>query len=719
MPKGDDKKAELRAKARKLRDLARDAEKAAGGRGDRHREVMAERSRLGSAERREVGAHSPPADPARKDACRTSLRLFCETYLADVFPLKWAPAHLAALDRLETCARYGGQFAFAMPRGMGKSKMSRAGALWAALYGWRSFVVLIGPSAPAGEEAMEDLKLWLETNDVLHEDFGEVTHYVRALEGIAQRAGGQTLNGQRTRIGWKGSTLTLPTVPGAVCSGALIRVAGITGRIRGMSATTGDGRSLRPDLAIVDDPQKDESADSPAGVAKLERLLNGAVLGMAGPKKKIAAFVPCTVIAPGDLADRILDRERNPVWHGQRTRMVESFPTATALWEEYADMRKSSQRAGGKGEPANEFYRARRAEMDAGAVVSWPERFNEDEDSAIQHAMNFRIDRGVAAFQAECQNEPQPELGDGQLPDLDAAALVEKVNGAPRGTVPVECTRLTAFIDCGKGLLWYAVAGWTERFAGAVVDYGTWPRQSRTYFTKSDASRTVATEFPTLSEEAGLWAALKVLSGELLSRHYPRGDGGTMPINLCAVDSGYQEKTVTQFCRQTPFVGRQVPSKGLGITAGRPPMDTWGKKHEGERKGDNWRQRPDRLVVFDANHWKTFTVNRLLTPEGGAGSLYLFGEPAAHQLFGDHLTAEYRTQTSGHGRTLIEWALKPNRDNDWLDCLVGCAVVASVSGVQWSSATAAGEPHRPREPRKVVKLSDLYKQKHGGADDYR
>ena len=57
--------------------------------------------------------------------------------------------------------------------------------------------------------------------------------------------------------------------------------------------------------------------------ATRERIIAGAVLGLAGPGKKIAGIMPCTVIHPGDLADRILDREKHPEWNGERTKLVE------------------------------------------------------------------------------------------------------------------------------------------------------------------------------------------------------------------------------------------------------------------------------------------------------------------------------------------------------------------------------------------------------------
>ena len=42
------------------------------------------------------------------------------------------------------------------------------------------------------------------------------------------------------------------------------------------------------------------------------------MLGLVGPDTKISSIMPCTVIRPGDMADRILDREKPPQWQGER-----------------------------------------------------------------------------------------------------------------------------------------------------------------------------------------------------------------------------------------------------------------------------------------------------------------------------------------------------------------------------------------------------------------
>ena len=96
-------------------------------------------------------------------------------------------------------------------------------------------------------------------------------------------------------------------------------------------------------------------------------------------------------------------------------------------------MRADSLRNDGDGSEATEFYRANREAMDAGAIVAWPQRHNEDELSAIQHAMNLRL-RDEAAFFAEYQNEPiVEEIGEEML---TAEQIAAKLNGYRPGEIP-------------------------------------------------------------------------------------------------------------------------------------------------------------------------------------------------------------------------------------------------------------------------------------------
>jgi phage terminase large subunit GpA-like protein len=109
-------------------------------------------------------------------------------------------------------------------------------------------------------------------------------------------------------------------------------------------------------------------------------------------------------------------------------------------------------------------------------------------------------------------------------------------------------------------------------------------------------------------------------------------------------------------------------------------------------------------VLIDTNYWKTFVHARLAVAMGDPGCLSLPGRDGkTHRLLADHLTAEYRIKSSAQGRTVDEWKLRATRpDNHWLDCLVGCAVAASIQG-----ASLAGVESRTPQSRQRLKLSAL------------
>ncbi len=400
-------------------------------------------------------------------------------------------------------------------------------------------------------DMLDSIKTELDSNELLLADFPEVCFPIQALDGISNRSNGQLYKGKRTQVGWTAKEVILPTIEGSPASGAIIKVAGLTGRIRGMKFKRPDGRTVRPSLVVLDDPQTDESARSLSQCANRESILAGAVLGLAGPGKKISGIMPCTVIRPSDMADNILNRDKHPEWNGERTRMVYSFPTNETLWQRYAEIRAEGMRLGDGGEAATEFYRANQVAMDAGSIVAWPERFNHDELSANQHAMNLKL-QDEAAFFAEYQNQPLPEetFADGMLTADEVAA---KINRLDRGSISIGCNHLTAFIDVQQKLLFYLVAAWEDDFTGYIVDYGSYPDQQRSYFTLRDARQTLTTEAVGTGLEGSIYAGLESLTTKLLDREWHRDDGAAMKI----ADASSTQTGATQLTWCTNSVGNQ------------------------------------------------------------------------------------------------------------------------------------------------------------------
>jgi len=659
---------------------------------ERYEDIKArtgERSRRVSAAGRDIGPPPGVVDAARREACREDFRLFCETYLAELFPLEWSPDHLTAISKIEGAVLRGELFAFAMPRGSGKTTICEAACLWAILHGHRQFIVLIGSDQAIAEQMLDSIKSHLEQNDLLLDDFPAAVYPIRALEGINARARGQTSDGVPTKIEWTADQITMATIAGSTASGAAIRVAGITGRIRGLKHTRPDGKTIRPDLVLIDDPQTDESAASPSQVATREKILAGAILGLSGPGKRIAGLCTVTVIRTDDLADRLLDRTRHPAWQGERTRLVYEWPDAEELWGQYAEMRREGQRSGEGTGKADAFYAARQADMDRGARVAWPARKSPDELSAIQHAWNLRIDRGESAFNAEFQNQP---LADDMATDkLDRRQLAVRATTVPRGVVPHGHSSLTAFVDVQERLLYWLVASWSPSFGGHVVAYGAYPDQGSSHFEAGSAKKTLSQAAGGAGFEASLRAGLDTVAQQLLAREWKREDGVPMRISQVLVDSNWGQSTqvVRNFCRATPFAATILPSRGKGIGASGTPMGP--RRNRGDRAGLNWvvGRTADGVQMecsYDTNFWKTFVSARLRLGVGDPEAILI--HHGQHDLLLDHLTSEFPVRVEARGRVVDEWR-GTARENHWWDGLVGAAVAASISGLQPAGGEAA------------------------------
>jgi len=234
------------------------------------------------------------------------------------------------------------------------------------------------------------------------------------------------------------------------------------------------------------------------------------------------------------------------------------------------------------------------------------------------------------------------------------------------------------------------VVCWENNFTGYVVDYGTEPDQGVGYFQLRDANRTLQSVAAGAGLDGAIYAGLDRLTAALLTRDWRREDGAAMRVDRLLVDAnwGATSNLVYQFCAQSKHAATITPSHGRYVGASTAPFSEYRAKR-GDKVGLNWRvplvagRRTVRHVVFDTNFWKSFLHARLATAMGDAGCLSLWGDSAAaHRMVADHITAEYRVTTQGRGRTVDEWKMRAERsDNHYLDCAAGCAVGASMCGV--------------------------------------
>lgn len=672
----------------------------------------------------EIGPCPPIKAPSRREACRLDLFRFLTTYFpASTGLLPFSDDHRRVIERMQRCIMHGGRFVNAVYRGFAKTTISENAAIWAALYGHRRFVAIFGATADAAGNNIDSIKVELAQSEQLYEDFPEVCHPIRKLEGKPQRCASQTCAGQLTHMEWTADAVVLPQIPGSVASGAVLTAHGLTAAARGMTHKRTDGTQARPDFVLVDDPQTDEVAGSPPQVAKRLGTLRKSVLKLGGHAQQIACVMNATVISPEDLVEQLLDAKRNPAWQGERIKMVKRWADAhETLWlGEYQRLRNTydadtigdQRRAHAD---ATAFYTRSRLEMDRGCIVSWEHCYDhEAELSAVQHAYNLLIDDGPEVFASECQNEPMiPREFRNQL---SPAQVASKVSGLARGVVPLECQHLTGFVDVQGEVLFWLVAAWAPNFTGTVIDYGTFPEQPAGYFTLAKARRKLSDAFPGAGFEGRISAGLESLMDLLMGRVWSReADGAPMHVDRCLVDAnwGRSRNTVYAFCRRSKHAARLMPSHGKYVGAASLPWEEYTAK-DGAQVGYHWmvpgmRDKPGatRHVLMDVNFWKSFVQDRFAVARGDRGSLTLFGSTAEqHRMLADHIDAEYRVETQGRGRKVDEWKIRPAKpDNHWLDCLCGAAAAASMLGVSLDEV-------RQDRARKRVKFSDLQRARRG------
>lgn len=644
-------------------------------------------------------------NPERRESCRLDLCEYYRTYYPHYVYLEPAPEHFKILQDMQRCILYGGKKAIAAPRGFGKDTLCAVALNWAMSYGHRHWPVYGAATKDDAVKKLENLKAEWETNDLLMEDFPEIAVPIRALERSPQRArqqrildplefddAGEPLS-YFSYIKWGADEITFPTVRGALGSGASVSTAGLDGAIRGKNR-----QGTRPDFAIINDAETNESARSPVQIKNRTRVIEQDVAGLAGPGKTMATFMLCTIIQRGCVADSFTDRAKKPAWDGERLAALKSFPDREDLWEEYMRLRRVGQmEKDPHGREAHRFYLHNRAAMDAGAVVTWMERYNRnlledgepEEVSALQALYNQRCDNGEEFFFSELQNDPLPENQDalGLTPKLVAS----RCSGYAQGIVPAGAVRITRGIDVGARELHSVTKAWMDSGDSYVVDYARIPVEAPTGDLRDpDSPARKALEMAVMQ-------ALRVAHSEAEAFPYKDSDGEERYVDLTLVDSGFLPDVVYLFCRQSG--PRYKPTKGFGTRQGQ-------KRYAAPRQKSKLTKpmhqcyaskTAKNVIVYhvNADYWKLFSQLRYLQDPETPGAASLWGmDPAHHRNFANHICAEQYDPTVG------KW-IENSAHNHFLDAhsladcaggMVGIRIQALASRPEFEGETEHKQP---------------------------
>ena len=683
---------------------------------ERRRKYQADRSRQQFAKASDIGEIPPVKNMKRRLACKYDLHLFEQTYFPHSTGLgPFGQAQTNVLERMQGAILKTGRILNCEPRGFAKSTKSENAIIWAALYGHRNYAVFFGATGNEASDAINSIKSELQENDLLMEDFPEVCHAIRKLEGRAQRCLTQTHNGKLTHISWTADTIVLPMIEGSEASGTIIESKGYMAASRGIRCKRPDGKQLRPDLVVIDDPQTDESAVSPSQVEKRMTILSKNIMRLGGHGKQVSAVMNATVIADGDMVDQLADHKRHPEWQAVRVKMLGKMPKAldTHWLTKYKTLRSDydpdvvgdQRRAHAR---ATQYYLDNREEMDEGAEVAWhfiP--LEEGEVSAIQHAMNILCDDGEDVFSSECQNEPRRAASAG-IKQLDKMELRARYSSLDRYVLPHNAVGVVAHIDVHDEIFYWSVAAVKADFSGAIIDYGTFPEQPTQHFSHNNIKRTIQQATKAESAEEAIVLAVRHVANMIGSKVYATADGETLPVAAMLFDVGYKPEEVAKGIRLSDFRSVCYGSRGVGIGPTETPMPERKATLKTMRRAGPDPQRPRwyvprdtisgvQIVRFDANYWKSLAAARLMQKRETAGEWTLYGNHRVdHAHYCDHLVSEEPIPTTAKGRTVVVWKQKPVSSNHWFDTFVGCTVAASLIGVPLPGGAQTQPVSRPK-----------------------
>jgi len=667
------------------------ADKRAVAKSVRHTKLVAASRRLARVVRH---ADPPPAIIKARARLEKLLGRWMRFFGGEAFESPWSSDHLKTLAKTTAAVNTGGLFAVAMPRGQGKSTILKWTATYALLTGRRKYVVLIAATAELAQSIVEFVRQQATGNDLLHKYYPHITTYARATDGKAIKARYQLrADGKASGILWSKNTLVFPDVlrPDKTpysSNGAILEAHGLTGAIRGKWKDTKTGKVLRPDFVILDDPQDRASAESPSQCAMRERIITADVLGLAGPKKRIAAIMPCTIIRKGDLADRFLDHKQHPEWQGEVCRLVNAWPDAQeTLWAQYATIYRDETAEGRGLEAATRFYKANRKAMDAGAEVSWKHRIRAGEISALQTAENLLLESGPQ-FWAEYQNDPKEESTAAYR--LEPKQIMAHQGPWARGVVPERAGILVAATDINRAGLHWVVVSFDQQMSAHVVAYGKWPESGDVWQENA----------PALGRMRGIFAALTGLAQHIAAAPLIRSGKRARPSRLM-IDRGYEPDVVHKFCSQAAAPFRLIPCRGYAAQKYGPRKGTLvGAPFENGHVTDS---PAGQYVAFNADAIREIMQKAWLGEIGAPGGATLYkSDPHQHTTFADHLTAEklrQKYQTDAGMRW--EWAHEPGSHWDWGDAMSMAYVGAASAGL---NTQGVYQVKRPQAKRRVSKV---------------
>jgi phage terminase large subunit GpA-like protein len=217
------------------------------------------------------------------------------------------------------------------------------------------------------------------------------------------------------------------------------------------------------------------------------------------------------------------------------------------------------------------------------------------------------------------------------------------------------------------------------------VEVRAWGRNKESWSVCYEVIQPLAVDgkTPLPSTAPEVWAEL---DRRILSRDWPHEDGGTLPIMLMAIDTGFNSQTVYEYCLKHPQPAYS-PTAGMRVRAMRSVVPIRGNDDElkiisGISSENAARKRQNVRIVSLGTHCiksELYDILRNVRPNGDEGVANCIHFPVYNLDYFKGLCSEHRVVKANGSH---DWQKKPNARNEPLDLAVYNRGAASLCGIE-------------------------------------
>jgi hypothetical protein len=632
----------------------------------------------------------PPKDPkarARIARLENDPEKWLRHYFRPAFYRPFSEPHREIIKSALRAVDSGGQFAVAAPRGIGKSTLLWGVSLYCVLTGRVLFPGYLPWSAKDRKGGLRFWKNALCFNAVLAADYGEYCKPFVESRGSSQKLMSLMWGDTKTTCGAKlqvfEGTIVFPDGRGVIGGSTL------KGNPRGLNHSAEDGRVLRPDMLLIDDPQDRKTANSELMCADTIQKINADLAFMGEAGKKLPMLMACTIVRSGDVADYYINQAG---WDSLRIGLVKEWPEG---WDDagsecydacrsFGDIvgSQSHKRDGGK--DARKFYKANKSVMTKGMVMVDDTIYDKarKQPDAKYAALEVYYTHGAEAFMAEYQNEP---LRQGvTVYELSPDVITSRQADRAAYMVPDWAVYVIVGTDINDYGLHSVATAFGNDQSAAVVWYRRFDNGGRPICTKN---------MPEAEKHTRFYEAL-VAHGKEIAELPLQFKGKRIPPGLWVIDRPYPAPVVHRYAKEHGrTVGVNVlPAWGSDFTKYRP----YGKNVIGLAREQchltEWNL--GRGMVWNVDYWREIAQRSWLGSVGAPGACSLF--KGRHNEFAEHI-CRFRLieKIEGKSGMFWKWTTAPG----WHD--YGAAFYMTYAGAAFSGVgTSGGAKAPPRKPRK-------------------